>query len=1102
MRLAYLLNSLRIQSIFLIFTLFAVFHANGQSLESHEHGGSPFGLQHYTKEDLPNQGQNWSVVEDRRGVIYVGNNYGVLEYDGSNWRLIKIADQKTAFALGRNEAGIVFVGSREDLGYLAPDRNGIMTYRSLLEHVEDKDREFGIIWNIVSTSEGIYFQGNAFLFRWDGTDMKVWRSDDRLHTSFAVHDRFYVKKDNTGLLVADQDSLTLVQGGERFADRRVFFMGGLGEDVLVGAQKGMHGLLELYRFDGASFLDFPIDSHLRPEPNKYTFYHGSVLPNGYYALGTLYNGLFIVDEEGKMADALNLDRGVVEDVNYTYSDFQGGLWLAHNVSGVSYIASPVKLSQFGNREGLSGAVNAVLRHQDRLYVATDAGLYRLRSRFGGADEDASEHFEMLDFSDNAQGIHWALLSYGESLIASAEHGVVEVRGNQSKTIGFESPARPGALYKSNVFTDRIYVGLDPGIGILRPDGAEWISESLPTDIFSKVSTIVEAPDGTLWVGTVAPGEIWRLKFDTAGNITEHVQVTDSKQLDVPYVEVGYFGGEVGILAMPKGIFLPKQQEAGETVELVLDQRYTRGNALPSEEQSTLVDVVGISDDAYWAVYNDRVELAEVVEGEHIRTELPSELMLPTWSVFKEIFVEESGDAWLSSASARPLIKFDADARENLWTTEVREVLIRGVSIMGGDSTLYGGAFSSQAAAVKFEKGKNLSIDLDHKDNDLRFEYILPNYNRQAQVEYQYFLEGHDKLWSDWTTEDEVIYRNIEPGILKFQVKAKIGGVPLDHLASMSLRIKAPWFWSWWSKILYLLFFGFSAFQFVKYQRAKKDLVLLNIERELNARLQLANTQLRTANDSLEQANRMKDEFLANASHELRTPLTAILGFTSVLKEEVPQENLEFLGLIDENGKRLLRTINSLLDLAKLRAGMLELNFQRLNIGQKTEEVVDLLAQLAKNQDLTLEIKQPPEHILVRLDAHCYERILYNLIGNAIKFTKVGGVTVEIERVESRVLVHVIDTGVGIDESFVPLLFDEFKQEPNNEIRSDGSGLGLTITAKLVELLNGKISVESEKGKGSTFTVSFRIDDVQWDDRNDNDRDYRSEGELSTVQSGK
>ena len=347
------------------------------------------------------------------------------------------------------------------------------------------------------------------------------------------------------------------------------------------------------------------------------------------------------------------------------------------------------------------------------------------------------------------------------------------------------------------------------------------------------------------------------------------------------------------------------------------------------------------------------------------------------------------------------------------------------------------------------------------------------------VEYRFMLDGHDRGWSRWTSQPVAMYRNVEAGNLQFRVMARVGRQLMPEVATLHLTVRPPWFWTWWSRLAYLLFMALPVYQIVRFQRARNQLVELEKEREVNERLNLANEQLRAANEHLELANKMKDEFLASASHELRTPLTAILGFTSVLKEEVPPENMEFLSLIDENGKRLLQTINSLLDLAKLRAGMLELNFSRIDVGEKVEEVVDLLTQLAKNQGLYLEVHRPSEHVMARLDDHCFERILYNLIGNAIKFTQYGGVSVIAERTSKYVLVHVKDTGIGIDENFIPMLFDEFKQEPANHMRVEGSGLGLTITAELVELMDGAITVESKKGVGSTFTVSFPIADVTW-----------------------
>ncbi|MFK7843722.1 MAG: ATP-binding protein [Rhodothermales bacterium] len=1085
MRFAFL-NSL------LFFLLLTCTHVHGQSVRSHEKGGRPFGLHQYSTDELPNQQQNWSIAQDKRGIIYVANLSGVLEFDGNVWQLIPLGNSRAAFSVGVNDDGRVYVGARDDFGYLAADTTGTLTYRSLLSHVAKDDLDFGIIWTTAVTSEAVYFHANSHLFRWDGREIKSWRHDERMHTAFSVNNQFYLKRDKTGLLQMVGDSLELISGGESFAEKRVFYMGPSGDDALIGAQKGLEGPLELYRLDDNGLTALPVDQHLLNDKKdyEYTYYHGSPLPNGYMALATLYHGVFVLDENGDLVETLGADRGVGDDVNSTFADFQGGLWLAHNSSGVSYIAAPIGLASYGEQEGLSGSVNSILRHNDGLYVATDKGVYKLRDRLSDAEENEALQFDRIDMPDGSKGLYWSMLSHGNELLVSSEYGVIRISNDKAENIAFQPPEspKPGILHKSSVFDRRVYVGLGKGLGILTKRGNTWESDTLGT-IDRKVTSLYEAKDGTLWLATTSPGTVWRLRLDTAGKISDQRVVASSADLGVEKISVDGFGNEVGIVALPKGVFRPIENEIGTDVDLVLDRNFLHLAELGVEsgednKDHPVVDLVSINPAKYWTLYNDKIEETTIVNGEHVTEPLPNELMLPAWGKFMDVFVEDDGVTWISNNNFRPLLKFDPQHRTNEKITASREPIVRQLTILWADSVLYGGAFSAESAKAKFKKGKVLSVDLPHEDNDLRFDYALPHFNKQGLVEYRYILTGHDEGWSGWTDEKSVIYRNIEPGDLDFKVEARVGGIPVDGVASVSLTIRPPWFLSWWMKSFYLLFLGFTASQFVRYQRAKKQIVLLNIERELNARLQFANTQLRTANDSLEQANRMKDEFLANASHELRTPLTAILGFTSVLKEEVPQENLEFLGLIDENGKRLLQTINSLLDLAKLRAGMFDLKFEPLDIGDKTEEVVDLLAQLAKNRKLTLDVERPKDRIKVRLDAHCYERILYNLVGNAIKFTQDGGVEVKIERRDEEVRVHIVDTGVGIDASFIPQLFDEFKQEPNNEIRAEGSGLGLTITAKLVELLDGKISVKSEKGKGSTFTVAFRIDEVEFVEEDD------------------
>lgn len=232
-------------------------------------------------------------------------------------------------------------------------------------------------------------------------------------------------------------------------------------------------------------------------------------------------------------------------------------------------------------------------------------------------------------------------------------------------------------------------------------------------------------------------------------------------------------------------------------------------------------------------------------------------------------------------------------------------------------------------------------------------------------------------------------------------------------------------------------------------------------------------QLVEAVHRAEEMGRLKSAFLANISHEIRTPLTSILGFASLLAEEVSDAQREFVCYIDRSGQRLLDTLNAMIDLSLIEAGSLDLHPQTVDLCQLAESVVDRMYAQAADKGLHLRFQADAPHVLLYLDAAFMERILQKLIDNAIKFTERGYVTVGVHRQPGHVEIRVEDTGIGIGESFLPHLFEAFKQESTGNARShEGTGLGLALTKRLVDLLGGTIRVETQKGKGSTFTVAF------------------------------
>lgn len=252
--------------------------------------------------------------------------------------------------------------------------------------------------------------------------------------------------------------------------------------------------------------------------------------------------------------------------------------------------------------------------------------------------------------------------------------------------------------------------------------------------------------------------------------------------------------------------------------------------------------------------------------------------------------------------------------------------------------------------------------------------------------------------------------------------------------------------------------------------------------ETNSILNKQQGMLTETNRQLEEANRLKDEFLANTNHELRSPLAAIIAFTELMMDEntgkLNDLQKDYLNEINDSGKELLGRINGFLDLSKIAAGKSVLYKEDFEVDELVEDILRRMRPLFNNKGVTLEVVRSPDRLRVWADREKAGQVLTNLLSNAIKFTAPGGeVVVEAGAGASgqNVFISVIDSGIGIDTRDQEKIFQPFQQVDGTSIRKyGGTGIGLTLAKKLVELHGGSITISSERFKGSVFTFTLPV----------------------------
>jgi PAS domain S-box-containing protein len=273
------------------------------------------------------------------------------------------------------------------------------------------------------------------------------------------------------------------------------------------------------------------------------------------------------------------------------------------------------------------------------------------------------------------------------------------------------------------------------------------------------------------------------------------------------------------------------------------------------------------------------------------------------------------------------------------------------------------------------------------------------------------------------------------------------------------------------------------------ERVHTEKELEKYRKHLEELVEERTAELAVAKEQAEAADRLKSAFLASMSHELRTPLNSIIGFTGIILQglvgPLTDEQTKQLGMVRDSARHLLNLINDVLDISKIEAGQLETSSEPFDMREAVEQVVRTLRPSAEKKNLALVCKVSPEIGQITSDRRRVEQILINLVNNAIKFTEQGEVRIDCRVSDGELETQVTDTGIGIKPEDIDILFKPFRQiETGTDRRHEGTGLGLSICERLVELLGGKIWLESEYGVGSTFTFTLPVGKKERDETED------------------